>query len=397
MAIRVAAGSRVRDAYEAANKQNAIVVAGSAATVGIVGWFAGGGHGPLSSTYGMGVDNVLQVTIVTPEGDLVTANECVHPDLFWAIRGGGGGTFGVVTEVVMKAYPSPTTEAYSFELQINKPENLTALFDAAAFFWSEIPRLKVAGLSGYSFITGPSLSPSNNWTITGRYAIFNKPNGTAESLFTPIKNYFDSQSETVNYGARTSYYPNFFSYWNSTVSFEPVGGVNSILVSRLLPSQALTSDHTHLRDTIQNISLATQTIMFYPVANSANKYLNISLNPAWREAVLHTITVSAFLDNATHAEQVAAYQRATNELGPQLKSLAPDSGAYFNEGDPNDPDWQYTFFGGNYARLRAVKERYDPEGVLWCQACVGSEDWVPEVQFDGADGQGRLCKAEWVD
>jgi FAD/FMN-containing dehydrogenase len=103
MAATFAAGERVRNVYELAAKHDAVVVAGSAQDVGIMGWFTGGGHGPLSSTYGMGADNVLQIQIVTPTGDFLTANACQNPEIFWAIRGGGGGTFGVVTEVTMRA------------------------------------------------------------------------------------------------------------------------------------------------------------------------------------------------------------------------------------------------------------------------------------------------------
>lgn len=57
------------------------------ASVGLGGWLTGGGHSPVGALYGLGVDNVLEMQIVTPTGDLVTANECQNPDLFWAFRG----------------------------------------------------------------------------------------------------------------------------------------------------------------------------------------------------------------------------------------------------------------------------------------------------------------------
>ena len=56
--------------------------------------------------------------------------------------------------------------------------------------------------------------------------------------------------------------------------------------------------------------------------------------------------------------------------------------------NPFEPDWQYAAFGENYPRLRAIKDTYDPEGMLWCRSCVGSEDWVE-------DAGGRLCRPEW--
>ena len=63
--------------------------------------------------YGLAVDSVLEVDIVTADGELVTANACKNSDLFWAIRGGGGGTFGIVTRMVHKAHePFPNYFKY---------------------------------------------------------------------------------------------------------------------------------------------------------------------------------------------------------------------------------------------------------------------------------------------
>lgn len=63
----------------------------------------GGGHSVLSPVFGLGVDRVLQFRLITPDGEIRIANECQNADLFWALRGGGGGTFGVVLEVTYKA------------------------------------------------------------------------------------------------------------------------------------------------------------------------------------------------------------------------------------------------------------------------------------------------------
>lgn len=400
MAFAIAAGARSRNVYEAANKQNAIVVAGSAQDVGIVGWFTGGGHGPLSSTYGMGTDNVLQATIVTPEGEIVTANECLHPDLFWAIRGGGGGTFGIVTEVVMKAYPAPTVQSQEFLIMPADPDNLTDWWDAVTYFWSDLPRMKAGGLSGYFFVAPPITSGYfgfgiDTWSLLGRFSVFDAPNGTADSLMEPLIEYLTNHSSTVNHTFIPSSYSTFFESWNETIGFEAVAVGGGVLGSRFLTEQSLTSDIEHLHSVLQNVSITGYGLQGLFIANSANRN-DVSLNPAWRDAVVHAIVIGGFLDSATLQEQRQVFDRVTNNLTPKLKSLAPDSGAYFNEADPNDPNWQYDFFGENYERLRSVKRRYDPDDVLWCRSCVGSERWVPENLYSGFDGDGRLCQAPWV-
>lgn len=87
-------------------------------TVGVVGWATGGGHGYLSQTYGFGSDNILSARVVTPCGEAVTVNACSHPDLFYTVRGGGGGTFGVVTSITFKAFPSPRKTIWALEINL---------------------------------------------------------------------------------------------------------------------------------------------------------------------------------------------------------------------------------------------------------------------------------------
>ena len=90
-------------------EKNVIVVGGNAQTVGAAGGYTlGGGHGANSVKYGLAVDNLLELDVIIADGTLVTANRCSNSDLFWASKGGGGGTFGVATRMVYKAHdPSP--------------------------------------------------------------------------------------------------------------------------------------------------------------------------------------------------------------------------------------------------------------------------------------------------
>ena len=86
-AVTVAAGVPMLEIDEQAHLRNLTIVGGGAGTVGIGGYLTGGGHSALSSTYGLAVDQVLEMEIVTPGGDILTINECQNTDLFWAMRG----------------------------------------------------------------------------------------------------------------------------------------------------------------------------------------------------------------------------------------------------------------------------------------------------------------------
>jgi FAD/FMN-containing dehydrogenase len=87
----VGAGLQVWEAFAHAERYNVTLPAASCLTVGSYGgWIAGGGHSPLSSTFGLGVDQVLSLQVVTADGQYVTANPQTNQDLFFAMRGGGG-------------------------------------------------------------------------------------------------------------------------------------------------------------------------------------------------------------------------------------------------------------------------------------------------------------------
>ena len=70
----------------------------------------GGGYSLLSPVYGLAVDRVVQIKVVTPDGRFRTANECQDADLFWALRGGGGNAFGIVTELAVRVEPQLTLQ-----------------------------------------------------------------------------------------------------------------------------------------------------------------------------------------------------------------------------------------------------------------------------------------------
>lgn len=92
--VTFGAGEGFLGLYEFAGENNITIVGGASPTVGPGGgWLAGGGHSAVTNVFGLGVDNVLQIRGVLPNGTYVTANRCQNPDLWFAWRGGGGSTF----------------------------------------------------------------------------------------------------------------------------------------------------------------------------------------------------------------------------------------------------------------------------------------------------------------
>ena len=104
------------DVLEAVKGDYHIVTGGGRTVSAAGGWLQGGGLSFTSRKYGIGVDNVIDYRVVLANGTIVVADACTNTDLFWALRGGGGGTYGVVTHVHYKVYPVTPILAVNFGL-----------------------------------------------------------------------------------------------------------------------------------------------------------------------------------------------------------------------------------------------------------------------------------------
>src|ERR671910_1891874 len=105
--VTVAAGARLGDVYDALAKYKLAIPAGTCPPVGIAGFTLGGGLGILGRKYGVLSDRLIRAEIVLADGRVVEADEHHHEDLFWALRGAGGGNFGVVTSFELRTVPAP--------------------------------------------------------------------------------------------------------------------------------------------------------------------------------------------------------------------------------------------------------------------------------------------------
>ena len=100
--------------HEVSTNHNRYVQGGGCLTVGVAGLIQGGGFGSFSKYYGVAAAGLIEAEIVTADGDIKIVNEKQHPDLYWAIRGGGGGSFGVVTRLTLATKELPQTFGVAF-------------------------------------------------------------------------------------------------------------------------------------------------------------------------------------------------------------------------------------------------------------------------------------------
>ena len=250
--ITFGAGVQWFEAYEAVRQRNRIIVGGLCrdGSIGAAGgWLLGGGHSAIAPNYGLGtpnspnltescsrgsvsgVDNVLEMTIVTADGDHVIANPYNNEDLFWALRGGGGGTWGVVTSVTYKTHPStPFSAAFLTVNSTNTNSTQNLLVEIIRL----TPSLVDQGYGGYGGGTADQIG-----------FIVVSPNVTAEqtqATFLPLFEFAASQPGLTveNY---TVLYQDF-SAWYDSVSTNSDGfvGVPSEISSWLLPKDVVQTD-----------------------------------------------------------------------------------------------------------------------------------------------------------
>ncbi|KAH8898411.1 FAD binding domain protein [Thozetella sp. PMI_491] len=384
MAATIGAGMQDGELFKALAGRNAMGTGGTNNDVGVVGWATGGGHGFMTGVYGQGSDNIIQAAIVTPNGDTIIANECQNKDIFWAIRGGGGGTFGVILNVTLKAYPMPKVTLFGLNLAAKNTTSAKEWWKFVAEFHALVPRAQDEGLHGYWSMGGSSMA------LGGSMFMWDADNTTINRAIAPFQRFFNQSSRIITYTAAPVEFPTFYDFAQQLPALDTMSKDSATSASRLLSREILTQNQTLFADTMEKLSQKPLTdsllneVSFSGTMTISSKPVDNSLNPVWRRASLHLIASQSYPVNLPQAERDRIVNDMTYNKLNVLRELDPTSGTYLNEANSIEPGWQWAYFGVNYARLLEIKNKYDPNGLLWCNKCVGSENWV-------ATQDGALC------
>ncbi|KAJ3513633.1 hypothetical protein NLJ89_g2842 [Agrocybe chaxingu] len=340
-AVTCGAGVNFRAIYDFARANNVTIVAGADPAVGATGgWSMGAGHGVLSPTMGLGVDRVLQYKIVTPDGKFRTVNKCQNRDLFFALRGGGGGTFGVVLEGTFIASPAVRMQVVLGTYE-NTPENTVRLVKALG---KSATQMASDGWGGY--IAPPASG-----------GVWANPLLDAEAARKSAASVV-SAFESVGGAATFSTVPTQTDFFDTFIApnANPVGRPQ-VRSSRLVPAHLVANDDVLSALTTAMISSDfSQILAVTPYAFKDFDRNGTSINPAWRTAVWHALSVNAWNFNSTRSERETAYQRLKAVWTP-VRDLTPGSGAYLNEADTYEPDYKTSFWGPHHAKLLAIKNK----------------------------------------
>ena len=357
------------------------ILSGTCQTVGIAGGYtSGGGHSLLNGIGGMAADAVLEWEVVTAAREHLVATPTNNTDMYWALTGGGAGTFGVVLSMTTKIFPEGPIGSGMLMFNATEPDYWAGVQD----LWAYLPQFVDAGPNTMDF----------SLTATGMQALaITVPDRTAaevKQLLRPLLDALENRSIDYTYAPASS--PTYLAYFDERfgAGTSGAGPSNIQLASRLIP-RAGVLDPTQNAAIVaamrafvdaKHWSLGCHALNVKPSPHPDNAVL-----PGWRDAVATCNIVSIWDWNQTFAANEAQKQTLVNTLIPGLEAATPGAGTYLNEVDPEwKGDWKKELYGVNYPRLLAIKDRYDPEHLLYAFTAVGSDYWVK-------DADGRLCSA----
>ncbi|KKZ64554.1 hypothetical protein EMCG_01433 [[Emmonsia] crescens] len=386
-AVTIGAGVQLAELYKEVGTKGQMVVAGYAHGVGAAGGYVqGGGHSILGPWKGMASDNVLQFRVITACGEIVVANEYKNQDLFWALRGGGGGTFGIVIDVTLRTFPDVPIAMARINVRRDVPdETYWGTVNSALRF---LPAISGHGRSG-SF-TGTPMAPASDGSSTTAdlfmQFIFVNETSTkkVKRLLAPLTHDLSKISATA-IEANITTHDTISRFYASVLGSHDFTGAGNFLLPRLISRRFLESHRgpDKLSDAITRLGYNnsdTFSVNFVAGGQVARNgaVIKSALNPAWREALIHLILLRGWHGHKSFREQKES-QDITYRQEPILKSLEPGRmGVYLNEANSQEQNFQQEFWGKNYLRLYAIKKRYDPYDLFITRLGVGSENWDDE-------------------
>ncbi|ROV95181.1 hypothetical protein VMCG_08531 [Cytospora schulzeri] len=387
--LTIGTGVSSDDATVFATAHNTTLLVGSSPTVATSeGWVLGAGHSVLSPVYGLGFDRVVQFTIATPDGLLRTANTYQNADLFWTLRGGGGGTFGVVLDATHRVEPVMPFAVADMAL----PTNVTAQV-ALEWLTLQADMGLIWGRQGWG---GHS---------AGTYLTYANPMPNVANLGDPSAAKASMKVATdfnLTHGGTSIV--EVLTSWNEVWEkyIKPAAkSVRSIRIlgGRLWPKSMFEIEEgrarviTYAKDVAQHGFDPRDTYIpadlpFLADGAGTDYDTNTSVHPAWYRSLWNYGGGVNIFWNSSYSERLQDIMRVTYMSKKAEDVIGPRGGAYVHESNMFTQNWRSSFLGTNYGRLLEIKNKYDPDMLLNCWKCVGFDE--VEVGKTGSRCQTKL-------
>lgn len=340
-------GATWGDFNEATQPYGLATTGGIISTTGVGGLTLGGGIGYLARGYGLSCDNLLSAQVVTADGRLVTASEQEHPDLFWALRG-GGGNFGVVTEFTFRLHPVGDIFGGPMFFELSDAPAVLGWFRD---FIADAPR-EYGGFPAYQIapplpfvpddrVGEPFVAVVSCWTGS-------VPDG--ERVLQRLREVAAPVAEHVGvmpYAALNSAFdalvpPGLQHYWKANFATE-------------LTDAAIAAHAEHG----PRVPVVNSTVHLYPINGACHDVAPDATAFGHRDASFAPVIAGMWPDPADNEANTAWVRDYYAAIAPHS---AP--GGYVNFASADDQHKVADNYGANYPRLQEVKRRYDPDNLF---------------------------------
>ncbi|MFC9331123.1 FAD-binding oxidoreductase [Kitasatospora sp. NPDC057015] len=320
---------------------------GIISTTGIAGLTLGGGFGYLCRSMGMTCDNLLSADVVTADGRFLTTDAQQHPDLFWALRG-GGGNFGVVTSFEYRLAPVDTVVAGPMLFELDQMEGILRFYRE---FAEDAPEQLFLFPGFQTAPPLPFIPEDRHGDVLGIVVVcWSGPAEQADAVLRPLRDLAPRVAEAVGpmpYPAINAAFdallpPGLREYWKGSFATELTDGVIA----------------AHLEHGPKVPSLSS-TVHIYPVTGAPQRVAPDATAYAYREASFSTVILGVCDDPSDDAASTAWVRDYYAAVSPHS-----EPGGYVNFMSADDGDRVEVNYRGNYDRLAAVKRTYDPDNLF---------------------------------
>jgi FAD/FMN-containing dehydrogenase len=412
-AVTAEAGAVWIDLYQAVTTEaGRYVQGGGCTTVGVAGLIQSGGFGSFSKGFGTAASSLLEAEVVTADGVVRTVNACNDADLFWALKGGGGGSWGVVTKVTLRTHDLPEffggakgkIKAGSDEAYRKLIERFVSFYHEALLnsHWGEQAILDSDNTLKLSMVmqgmTGSEArevwKPFFEWIKASSqdYTIVDELRAGALSAREWWQ--FDEKASLIR-DPRAGV-PKHYGWWKGDA--DQVGFFITGFDSVWLPASLLAEKQRgRLTDALFASSRSSTVELHF---NKGLAGASADVLAATKQTATNPLVIDAFClviianadkpaypglpDVNINKEAVRKDARAVDRAIAELRKLVPHSGSYVSESNYFNKSWREAFWGTNYPRLQTIKAKYDPDSLFFVHHGVGSETW-------SADGFTQLA------
>ncbi|HAT8591443.1 TPA: FAD-binding oxidoreductase [Legionella pneumophila] len=405
-AVTAEAGTRWIEAYkEVTVNRGRYVQGGGCTSVGVAGGFIqGGGFGSFSKKYGTGAGGILEAEVIIADGSILIANECQNQDLYWALKGGGGGTYGIVSKITLETHELPATfGALTGSITAKTEQDFKNLIDYFIIFYRE-------RLHNEHWGEQVILDPDNKMTLALVFQgmsktqvdrlwqpfkiwLSQKPEHyqfTINSLVLPARKFWDYDYLSKNLPdhividkRKNVPYPEFWWAGNqSEVSIYLTHYQSGYLPYTLFQEKFSNKLSNALFEAsrLTKLSLHFNKGLAGASQQAIERQRKTSMNPSVLDAAALITIIGGqhyvFPKLPGHKPDLDKARFSAKQAKKAMKlisALNPDSGTYGNEADYNLKNWQRALWGSNYEKLLQIKHHYDPKNLFNCHHCVGSE------------------------